>query len=97
MFRVERNFRFARFNASIGLLPIWKINRDEILDESTGERVKVDDTTGMALSALGSLGYQFSINSGIKFIYGRKLTKRVCNLDGLTRHDVISVSYIYHF
>src|SRR5882672_4821189 len=30
MVRVERNFHFSRFNASIGLLPIWRITKDEV-------------------------------------------------------------------
>jgi len=97
MIRAERNFRFGRFNANIGLLPIWRITKDEIMDLQSGERVKLDGTTGMALSALGGIGYQFNVNNGIKFIYGIKLTKRDVNPDGLTRHDVLSVSYVYRF
>ncbi|MFC2123509.1 hypothetical protein ACFLU5_01760 [Bacteroidota bacterium] len=97
MIRVERNFRFGRFNGNIGLLPIWRITKDEILDGQTGERIKLDGTTGMALSALGGIGYQINVNNGIKFLYGHKLTQRDVNPDGLTRHNVMSVSYVYRF
>jgi hypothetical protein len=97
MLRAERNFRFGRFNANIGLLPIWRITKDEILNEQSGEREKLDGTTGMALSALGGFGYQFNVNSNIKFMYGHKITKRELNPDGLTRHNVMSVSYVYKF
>lgn len=96
MARVERNWRFTNFNFSLGLLPIWRITKDEVADLN-GNRVKLDKTTGMALSALASFGYQFDVNNSIKIIRGYKLTDRKNNPDGLTRDDVWSVSYIYKF
>jgi hypothetical protein len=97
MLRVERNWRFTNFNFSLGLLPIYRITKDEIADKNTGVRFKHDDTTGLALTALGSFGYQFDVNNSIKIIRGIKLTDREFNPDGLTRHDVWSVSYVYKF
>lgn len=97
MLRVERNWRFTNFNFSLGLLPIYRITKDEIADKNTGERFKADGTTGLALSALGSFGYQFDVNNSIKIIRGYKLTDREFNPDGLTRKDVWSVSYVYKF
>ena len=97
MLRIERNFRFTNFNFSIGLLPIYRISKDERLDFNTGERIKIDKTTGLALSALGSAGYSFNVNHSLKLILGRKLTQREVNPDGLTRVVVNSLSYIYRF
>jgi hypothetical protein len=97
MLRVERNWRFTNFNFSLGLLPIYRITKDEVEDKDTGVRFKHDDTTGLALTALGSFGYQFDVNNSIKIIRGIKLTDREFNPDGLTRHDVWSVSYVYKF
>ena len=97
MLRIERNFRFSRINFSAGLLPIYRITRDEVTIASTGERVKPDGTTGLALSAIATAGYSFNIQSGIKFLYGRKITRREFNPDGLTRHDVLTISYYYRF
>ncbi len=97
MFRVERNFRYGRWNFNLGLLPIFRITKDEILDESSGERIKLDGTAGLALSALAGAGYQFNVNSGIKLILGRKITQREVNPDGLTRDAVNSISYVYKF
>lgn len=96
MLRVERNWRFTNFNFSLGLLPIYRITKDEASTRS-GERVKLDGTTGLALSALGSFGYHFDINNSIKIIRGYKITDREKNPDGLTRDDVWSVSYVYRF
>ncbi len=97
MLRAERNWRFTNFNFSLGLLPIYRITKDEIADKNTGERLNPDGTTGLALSVLGSFGYHFDVNNSIKIIQGIKLTDREFNPDGLTRNEVFSVSYIYKF
>lgn len=97
MLRVERNFRFSRVNFSVGALPIYRITRDEVTVAATGERIRPDGTTGLALSAIATAGYSFNIQTGIKFLYGRKIMQRDFNPDGLTRHDVMTVSYYYRF
>jgi hypothetical protein len=96
MLRVERNFRFSRFNFSAGLLPIFRITRDEIT-EPNGERNKPDGTTGMALSGIVTGGYSFNVRTGIKVLVGHKFTQRKVNPDGLTRHLVTSITYFYRF
>lgn len=97
MLRVERNFRFSRINASLGALPIYRITRDEVTVVSTGERIRPDGTTGLALSVIATAGYSFNVRTGVKLLYGRKITQRDFNPDGLTRHDVMTVSYFYRF
>jgi len=97
MLRVERNFRFSNFNVGVGLLPIFRITKDQTKDPDTGEFEPIDGTTGMALSALFNAGYQININNSIKFIYGLKITDRKVNPDGLTRDSVISISYLFRF
>ncbi|MFK7951350.1 MAG: hypothetical protein AB8B73_00785 [Ekhidna sp.] len=97
MFRAERNWRFTNFNFSLGVLPIYRITKDEVTNRMTGERVRPDGTTGLALSVLGSFGYHFDVNNSIKIIQGIKLTDREFNPDGLTRNEVFSVSYVYKF
>lgn len=97
MMRVERNFRFARYNFNIGLLPIYRITHDQIIDKTTKKYVKPVGTTGLALSVLGGFGYNFNINNSIKLTYGRKITQRDVNPDGLTRHDVLIIAYLFRF
>ena len=99
MFRVERNFRFARYNLNIGILPIYRITKDQIIDDPSGvgEYVKLDGTTGLAASILAGGGYNFNINNSIRFTYGIKLTDREVNPDGLTRHDVLIIGYLLRF
>ncbi len=96
MIRVERNFRFSRVNFSVGLLPIYRVTKDQI-EDGTGKLMKLEGTTGMALSGIVTAGYSFNVRSGIKVLYGQKIMDREVNPDGLTRHLVTSVSYFYRF
>jgi hypothetical protein len=95
MLRVERNFRFSRLNFSVGLLPIYRITNDEI--ELNNERTKPEGAKGLAMSAIGTIGYSFNVKSGIKLLVGRKIVQRDENPDGLTRELVTSATYFYRF
>lgn len=97
MLRIERNFRFSRLNFSVGLLPIYRITNDEIDDPSAGGRTKPDGAKGLALSAIGTVGYSFSVKSGVRLLMGRKIVQRDENPDGLTRELVSSITYFYRF
>ena len=99
MLRVERNFRFARYSFNIGLLSIYRITPDQIIDSPTGEGeyMKVPGTTGLALTALTGFGYNLNINNTLKLTYGLKLMDREINPDGLTRHDVLIIAYLFRF
>jgi hypothetical protein len=96
MMRFERNFRLSRLNFSLGLLPIYRITKDQVLNDS-GEYIKLDGTTGLALSGLAGVNYKFNVFSSIQIIYGQKITDRPVNPDGLTRKHVINLSYNYNF
>ncbi|HEY5690470.1 MAG TPA: hypothetical protein VIS49_03350 [Cyclobacteriaceae bacterium] len=97
MLRAERNFRFSQWNVSLGILPIIRISKDEIEDPNTGLRRKLDGTTGMAFSTITTVGYSFTVRSGVRLLMGYKLTDRKVNPDGLTRNMVTTVSYLYRF
>lgn len=97
MLRAERNFRFVNFNFGLGALAIYRISKDEVYNFNEGQREKLDGTTGLAFNLLGNVGYHININHSVKFIYGRKITDRDVNPDGLTRHSVLSMSYVYRF
>ncbi len=96
MLRVERNFRFSRFNFSTGLLPIYRITNDRITNQQ-GVEIKPDGARGLALSGIITGGYNFNVRSGIKLLVGRKFMQRDKNPDGLTRHSVSSITYNYRF
>lgn len=100
MFRVERNFRLSKLNASLGLLPIYRIVSDRITNFA-GDRTSFDkdgnEARGLALSGIATIGYSFNVNSGIKLLVGHKIVKRTFSPDGLTRELVSSFTYFYRF
>jgi hypothetical protein len=97
MIRIERSFRFSNFNFNIGILPIWRISKDQRKDPDTLETIKMDFTTGLAFTVLGGFSYSFNTKSSLKLSYGHKLTDRKINPDGLTRHNVMIVAYLFRF
>ncbi|MDX1629056.1 MAG: hypothetical protein R3345_10185, partial [Fulvivirga sp.] len=102
MLRVERAFHFSNLDIRLGLLPIFRISKDEIIDvtegsPTEGERIEVDGTTGMALTGLFNLAYHFNTQHSVKLLYGIKITERDVNPDGLTRDNVASLSYVITF
>jgi len=102
MLRVERAFHFSKVDIRLGLLPIFRISKDEILDVFTtsptfDQRIKLDKTTGLALTALLNVAYHFNATHSLKFLYGLKLTDRDVNPDGLTRDNVLSFAYLIRF
>jgi hypothetical protein len=102
MLRVERNFRFSRLNFSFGLLPIYRIKRDEFTRSGTEAaspeiRIVHPDAHGLALSGIFTTGYKFNVRSGVKLLLGHKIVQRKVNPDGLTRELVSSISYSYMF
>jgi hypothetical protein len=96
MLRAERNFRFSRLNFTLGVLPIFRITKDEIADKD-GKRIKPDGASGMALSGIFTTGYNFNVQSGVKLLLGHKIVQRDVNPDGLTRKFVSTLSYYYRF
>jgi hypothetical protein len=96
MLRVERNFRLSRFNFSVGLLPIYRITRDEFTN-SRGQRIISDEAMGLALSGIVTGGYSFNTQSGLRLLLGHKIVQRELNPDGLTREFVSSLTYIHRF
>ena len=103
MLRIERNFRLSRLNAHIGLLGIYRLTKDVYTDK-TNTRITQDGTTGLALSGIAGVGYNFSARSGIKVIFGIRLVQRYqlaelhgLSLDGLSREFVNTIGYEYRF
>jgi hypothetical protein len=96
MLRVERNWRFSRLNFSLGILPIYRINNDEI-SLANGTRVKPQGAKGLALSGIFTAGYSFNVKSGIKFLAGHRIVQRDTNPDGLTREFVSTLGCYYRF
>jgi hypothetical protein len=98
MVRVERNFRFSRFNFTVGLLPIYRVTNDQIIEKPLEDKyIKLKGAKGLAMSAIGTVGYSFNVKTGIKLLVGHKIIQRDVNPDGLTRELVTSITYFYRF
>ncbi len=97
MLRIERNFRFSRFNAHLGILNLYRFEKDEVVSFATGEYVKVDDSEGLVINILGGLGYRLNTRNSVKFIGGYGAIKRDRNPDGLSREFVFTLGYQYVF
>ncbi len=102
MVRAERAFHFSNLDVRLGLLPIFRITKDKIRDRRSGSStegslIEVDGTTGLALTALLNIAYHFNTKHSIKLLYGQKITERDVNPDGLTRDNVLSLSYVHTF
>ncbi len=102
MLRAEKNWRFARINCFGGLLGIWRLNNDVFYiknKEGVLTATEAPGTTGLALTALGGVGYQFSVHSGFKFMGGYRLLRRSPekSTDGLSRLYVLNLTYSYRF
>lgn len=96
MLRVERNFRIGRFNAYLGLLNIYRLEDDEATNFK-GARVKIANSKGLTVNGLLGAGYRFSTRSAIKVLFGRKITVKERNPDGLSREYVNNISYEVRF
>jgi hypothetical protein len=96
MLRVERNFRIGRFNAHLGLLNIYRLEDDEVTN-FRGARVKIANSGGLTINGLLGAGYRFSTRSAIKVLFGRKITGKERNPDGLGREYVNNISYEIRF
>lgn len=102
MLRIERNFRFSKFNLSAGILPIYRITRDKFIKSGTEKDspevpVKPSEAHGLACSLIATAGYNFDVRSGVRLLVGHKIVQRKTNPDGLTRELVSSITYIYRF
>ncbi len=97
MLRLERNFRFSRFNASIGLLPIYRLNEDTFTQPPANVKMTSQGSDGLALSAIYTFGYNINVKSGFKLLLGNRIIQRDKNPDGLSREGVVSVTYSYRF
>lgn len=96
MLRVEKNFQFSRFNVHIGLLPIYRLNHD-VLINTKGKEVQSAKSYGTALSGIAGIGYRFSTRSAIKILMGARIIQRDRNPDGLSRELVNTIGYEYRF
>lgn len=97
MLRVERNFRSSKFNAYIGLLGIYRITQDRVFSAADKKVISKSGTDGLVLTGLVGAGYNISTKTSIKALFGRRITQREINPDGLSREWVQTLGVEYKF
>jgi len=102
MFRIEKNFNYSKFNFYIGVLDVWRLNRDKISLPANEEVIFVGaksgaSSKGHAITLLAGFGYNLTVKSSLKLMFGQRLLRRKVNPDGLSREQVFSLGYQYKF
>jgi len=87
MLRAERSFEKGHRAITLGLLPILRLQKDEILDE-TNQTVPVDGSNQLTVNL--NIGYSYALNENVnlRFRYANPLVWRKSRPDGLTRYVV---------
>lgn len=96
LLRVERNFEWKNLNLSIGLLSIYRLQKDEIIN-ATGLSESLKGSDGLTLNLTAGIDYELSDKSALGLLFGSPLIVRDVRSDGLTRAYVVSFSYQYRF
>lgn len=100
MTRIERSIRFSKFTISLGLLQVWRINKD-LVDHPSGDdsstRGSLNHSNGLAITGLTGFTYHFSPKASIKILNGWRLKKRHYNPDGLSREYVNTAALQFKF
>lgn len=96
MLRVERNVRFQRMDWHVGLLGIYRFQKD-VFTNGTGIRQISANSDGLALSMIVGFTHHLSAKSALKVVFGNVLIRREKNPDGLSREQVYTVGYSYSF
>ncbi|MCB0794433.1 MAG: hypothetical protein KDB88_06820 [Flavobacteriales bacterium] len=96
VFRTQYSFKVGSIDLSPGILAIYRINEDSIVD-STYTRVNVDGSSGLTLNL--TLNGQIPVNdrTSIHVSYGSPLLVRETRPDGLTRSMVLSAGVRWRF
>ena len=88
MIRAERSFEKGRRTITLGLLPILRLQKDEILDENN-QTVLLDGSNQLTINL--NIGYSYALNEkvSLRFRYANPIVWRESRPDGLTRYVVL--------
>ena len=89
---VEYNFKMKKVNIAPGVLAIYRINKDQILD-SSNVHYDIKGSDGITLNITGDATYEIGKKSTLRFQLGFPVIVRDVRADGLTRSFVINLGY----
>jgi hypothetical protein len=96
LIRVGRLFKMGKLNISPSVLTIYRVNQD-IIDDSSGNELKVEGSDGITLNLNLSTTYMFLDHYSLRLDAGAPLVVREKRPDGLTRSYVAALAIRRHF
>ena len=94
--RAQRAFRLGKVAITPGLLGIYRINEDSIVDE-TYTRVSVEGSSGLTLNLTANVDVPLGDRTALGLVYGSPLVVRDVRPDGLTRSMVVGATVRWRF
>ena len=87
---VEYNFKIKKVSIAPGVLAIYRINKDQILD-TNNVHYAIKGSDGITLNITGDATYEIGKKSTLRFQFGFPVIVRDIRADGLTRSFVLNL------
>jgi len=94
--RIEKRFQKANRTYFIGILPIYRIQKDEIIDEN-GEQQALDGSNSVTINLNVAASYRLSESNNLNISLGFPTLFRKVRADGLTRLFVFNIRLEHKF
>ena len=94
MVRIERKFLKDNKMFTLGLLPIWRFQKDEIID-AQNQSMLLDGSNQLTININAGYTYNINENLRLRFTYGNPVLWRKTRADGLTRFFVFYAGMVY--
>ena len=91
-FKLEYNFKMNKMNISPGVLAIYRLNKDQILDTNNVHQ-DIKGSDGITLNIVGNAMYEIGKKSTLRAQFGFPIVVRDVRADGLTRSLVFNLGY----
>lgn len=89
---VEYNFKIKKVSIAPGVLAIYRINKDQILN-TNNVHYAIKGSDGITLNITGDATYEIGKKSTLRFQLGFPVIVRDVRADGLTRSFVLNLGY----
>lgn len=91
-FKLEYNFKRNKMIISPGVLAIYRLNKDQVLDTNFTHQ-DINGSDGVTLNIVGNATYEFGKKSILRAQFGFPVVVREVRADGLTRSLVFNLGY----
>ncbi len=96
LLRAEYLFKFKKINVAPGILALYRLQKDNILNIS-GERMDLEGSDGLTLNITASANYSINKKIKLNLLFGAPAIVRKVRPDGLTRSMVLNFGINYNF